>query len=136
RLRNYISSANRSHSSCIDPPRNKHIRVKQQDTYVNRLVNNVYDDSRNTIIPTPYRPWGGYARIHHPIMYPVGGYNSYLLPPPAPIGAGPLSVSFSWNYWDGRAYYDHGYARGLFGGLGHRPHNGYDGIVVQGRYWS
>lgn len=135
-LRNYISSDNRRYNNYIDHIRHKNVHNRHRNTYINIFVNNVYNDFRNNIIPAPYRPWGGYGRIHQPIMYPVGGYNNYLLPPPAPIGSGPLSMSLSWNYWDGRAYYDHGYARGLFGSIGHRPHNGYDGIVVQGRYWS
>lgn len=59
--------------------------------------------------------------------------SPYLLP--APLVPGVAPVSFSWNYWDGRACYDHGYAINLFVGLGHVRYGGYDGVVCGGSYF-
>lgn len=59
--------------------------------------------------------------------------NNYFLPPPPPRGGG--MFDFTWNYWDGRCYYDQGYAMSTFINIGHSRYGGYDGCVVSGRYY-
>jgi hypothetical protein len=44
-------------------------------------------------------------------------------------------ADFRWHYWDGRHHYDHRWAVDLFIGLGHTRYDGYDGVIVGGRYF-
>lgn len=60
--------------------------------------------------------------------------NNYLLPPPRPVMHSGFNLS--WNYWDGRSYYDHDYASSLFINVGHVRHGGYDGVMVGGGYFA
>ena len=59
-----------------------------------------------------------------------------FLPPVVSPGYYPDYASFSWNYWDGRRYYDHSYATTAFLNIGHVRYGGFDGVSVSGRYYS
>ena len=59
-----------------------------------------------------------------------------FLPPVVNPGYYPDYGSFSWNYWDGRRYYDHSYATTAFLNIGHVRYGGFDGVSVSGRYYS
>jgi hypothetical protein len=61
--------------------------------------------------------------------------NQYIVNNFLPRGGRPDYGSFSWNYWDGRRFYDHSYAINLFIGLGHVRYGGYDGYMVNNRYY-
>src|SRR5690606_28817636 len=108
---------------------------RDRDIHLNIFVNGVFNQFQNNIIPDPYRPWGNYGRVRQPLYYSPH-INPYFLPPPAPLGRDSIDLHLSWNYWDGHSYYDHNYASSLFMSVGHTRHNGFDGMVVDGRYWS
>ncbi|MCX7718000.1 MAG: hypothetical protein N2111_06305 [Candidatus Sumerlaeaceae bacterium] len=61
-----------------------------------------------------------------------------VLPPPPPrrgFGIDFSSGGFRFSYWDGRFCYDHDYAINVFVSLGKRRFDGFDGIIVGGRYY-
>ncbi|MGI8907212.1 MAG: hypothetical protein ACR2IE_12065 [Candidatus Sumerlaeaceae bacterium] len=75
-------------------------------------------------------PLGGYGYVHQPLIA-IDPYCGYCLP--SPIHGG--FHNLSWNYWDGRSYYDHGYIDSIFMGVGHIRYDGCDGAIVHGRYY-
>lgn len=83
-------------------------------------------------VPPPV-PGFGYVR---PPVIPAAVYTAPGYLPPAVHGHVDVAPSFSWNYWDGRCYYDHAYATNLFVSLGHTRHDGFDGAIVGGRYYA
>jgi hypothetical protein len=112
------------------------VKIKNVNKTVNIVNNGVINQFKSGRIPDRYRPYGGFGLVSAPLLAP-SVYNPYFLPPPAPIGPVPLNVGFhNWNYWDGHCYYDNSYAQSVFRGCGHERIDGYDGIVVSGRYWS
>jgi len=83
-------------------------------------------------VPPPV-PGFGYVR---PPVIPAAIYTAPGYLPPAVHAHVDVAPSFSWNYWDGRSYYDHDYATSLFVSIGHTRYDGFDGAIVGGRYYA
>ncbi|MCX7018342.1 MAG: hypothetical protein WCK47_10485 [bacterium] len=80
------------------------------------------------------RPFGDYGRVTRAADLSMA--LKFMAPPPPPRhGYGIDIAGLSWNYWDGRSYYDHAYAMNIFMNIGKTRYDGYDGIMWGGRYY-
>jgi len=80
------------------------------------------------------RPHGNFGRVTRAADLSLA-FNYVAPPPPPRHGYGVDLGGFSWNYWDGRSYYDHSYAMNIFVNIGKTRYDGYDGIMWGGRYY-
>jgi hypothetical protein len=108
-------------------------------TIINSNITNInitnvqINDFRRGIVPAGiWNPYAGYAVAGVPLL--CGGCN-YLLPPPARRGISIGWDDFSFSYWDGGRWYDHGYCMDLFMRVGHHRYGGWDGYMVDSRYY-
>lgn len=87
--------------------------------------------------PLSLRPYGDLGVVRRPLEREWRlRHESWFCPPPPPRPHyGVDFVGFSWEYWDGRYRYDHQWAINIFVSLGHSRYDGYDGVIVGGRYF-
>ena len=88
-------------------------------------------------VPPPLRPHGDLGIVRRPLEREFRYVHErwYCPPPPPRRGYGVDFVGFHWEYWDGRYRYDHHWAINIFINVGHTRYDGYDGIIVGGRYF-
>ncbi len=88
-------------------------------------------------VPPRLRPHGDMGLIRRPLEreWRYRHEHWFCPPPPRRHGFGIDLVGFHWEYWDGRHHYDHHWAINIFINIGHVRYDGYDGVIVGGRYF-
>lgn len=88
-------------------------------------------------VPPSLRPRYYEGFVHRPLdLEWRHRHDRWFCPPPPPRhGFGVDLVGFHWDYWDGRHRYDHHWAINIFISVGHTRYDGFDGVIVGGRYF-
>ncbi|MGB9692470.1 MAG: hypothetical protein ACPL7D_09910, partial [Candidatus Sumerlaeaceae bacterium] len=92
--------------------------------------------NRGEILPY-LRPHGTHGLVYRPLEHEWRYRHErwFCPPPPHRRGYGIDLVGFHWDYWDGRYRYDHHWAINIFINIGHHRYDGFDGVIVGGRYF-